>query len=47
MNEILTEVWIQSIILCNLIVTQPIIPLIIVCSIIATLLTAAFMRGSR
>lgn len=47
MNEILTEVWIQSIILCNLIVTRPIIPLIIVCSIIATLLTAAFMRGSR
>jgi hypothetical protein len=41
------ELWIQSIILGNLIATRPTIPLIIACSIIATIIAAAFMRGSR
>ena len=47
MAEIFMEIWIQSIILGNFIVTHPLIPLVIACSLIATVLTVAFIRGSR
>ena len=47
MAEIFMEIWIQSIILGNFIVTYPTIPLVIVCSLVAAVLAIAFMRGSR
>ena len=47
MTEIFMEIWIQSIILGNFIVTYPTIPLVIACSLIAMVLVVAFVRGSR
>jgi hypothetical protein len=47
MTEIFTEIWIQSIILGNFIVTRPTIPLVIACSFIATVLAVSFVRGNR